>query len=289
MGNKSTGPAADAIPSSIITALSMLLTKRLFNRIRQINWNMILLELFIVFVGVYLAFLLGNYQEKKRIASEAEKIYTSLKVELEGIRFNFPQRAAYQRSRNVEWDSLWDQGGYAPLYQWRYIQPQYDFTTIEYALKAQGSTIVNFELYESLTELYQGIKRLEHQELLLTDIGMEYRNVPADSNMPTDELAIRNADNRLLFYKFIDLSKLRAEVLGELVTHANNSLQIIDNRLGKDDRRRIEMDLIRENLPRLIAGRDLPEAMIKKQIEQQFPSLRERDIRQLMEELPGDK
>ena len=268
-----------------LTTSYMLLTKRLFDRIRRVNWNIILLELFIVFVGVYLAFLLSNYQEEKRINSEVNKIYTSLKLELEEIRFNFPQRAAYQRSLNEEWDSLYNSGNYPPLYTWRFIQPQYDFTTMEYALQAQGSAVINFELYESLTSLYQGIKRLEHLELLITEIGMAYRNVPAELGMNQEELTARHADNRLLFFRFKDLSGLRANELERMVDHTQTSLDIINARLGSEKRKKIELQLLRDKLPLLLENSNLSVEMVKGLIHQQFPDLKDRDVERVLSEL----
>lgn len=263
----------------------MLLTKRLLNRIRKINWNIILLELFIVFVGVYLAFLLSNYQENKRIEAEANKIYTSLKKELENIRFNFPQRAVYQRSLNVRWDSLWKNNEFPPLYDWRYIQPQYDFTTMEYALQAQSSSIVNFELYESLTNLYQGVKRLEHIEMLITDIGTQCNNVATTFGLSEEEVARRRTDNQLLFYRFKDLSVLRAKELEYLVPHAESSLEIINARLGREKQREIEINLLQDYLPELLKEANLPPERLRMLIQKQFPMLRERDVTAVVEEI----
>lgn len=263
----------------------MLLTKRIYNRIKKINWNIILLELFIVFVGVYLAFLLSNYQENNRIEAEANKIYTSLKKELENIRFNFPQRAAYQSSLNQRWDTLWSNSEFPPLYDWRYIQPQYDFTTMEYALQAQSSSIVNFELYESLTSLYQGVKRLEHIESLITDIGAKCYNVSTTFGLSEAEIARRRTDNQLLFYRFKDLSVLRAKELEYLVPHAESSLEIINARLGREKRKEIELDLLREYLPELLKDANIPKEKLKVLIQKQFPTLKEGDVMPIVDEI----
>lgn len=262
----------------------MVLFKKFFKRIQQFKWNIILLELFIVFVGVYLAFLLNNYQENQRIGREADKIYTSLKVELERIRIDFPGQAAYQRSVNMEWDSLWENEIYGSFYEWRYIQPQYDFTTLEYALRAQESSIVDFELYESLTKLYRHVKQLEHIELLITDLGLRYRNVPADSRMNEDELATRHADNRMSFYKFRDLAQLRAGALDRMAGLAESGLAIINAKLGNKKRKQIEKRLLAEHLHRLVPQRDIPAEAIVQEVVKLFPALTPKEAHELVAE-----
>ena len=71
-----------------------------------IKWQLVVVELIIVFVGVYLAFFLNSLQEEKYIQQESEKIWSSLKIELEGIRLAFLVWADNQEEQNMVWDSL---------------------------------------------------------------------------------------------------------------------------------------------------------------------------------------
>ena len=48
----------------------------------KINWQTLLVELLVVFIGVYLAFLLNNFQENQKAKNEEHKVMTSLKKSL---------------------------------------------------------------------------------------------------------------------------------------------------------------------------------------------------------------
>ena len=78
--------------------------RKLFNVGDKAKW--LLLELLIVFVGVYLAFLFQSYAEQAKIDKEKEKVLVSLKLELEEFRTSFPRFAEYQEGMVNEWDSL---------------------------------------------------------------------------------------------------------------------------------------------------------------------------------------
>ena len=63
----------------------MFLTK-FFKRLSgviEIKWQFVVVELFIVFIGVYLAFSLNNHQQEQYVKKEGEKVWSSLKLELE--------------------------------------------------------------------------------------------------------------------------------------------------------------------------------------------------------------
>lgn len=263
----------------------MLLIKKLFKQIQQINWRVILLELFIVFVGVYLAFLLSTFKEKQRTRKEADKILTSLKMELEEIRYDFPGRAVYQRSRDAEWDSLWNKNEVGPFYNWRFIQPQYDFTTIEYALNTRETSIIDFTLYDRLTKLYQDIRQLQEYEVRITDISFHFKNIPSNLDKSSEEYMTRRADNRFLFFKFMNLSEMRGKSLDRIATLATNCLEVIDQKLGQRKRLAIEKDIIREQV-KLSANskKPLPPKILLEEIIKTFPHLSEGEIMAIIEE-----
>ncbi|MEZ5041294.1 MAG: hypothetical protein R2828_15460 [Saprospiraceae bacterium] len=247
----------------------------------QIKWRVLLLELFIVFIGVYLAFILNNYQESQRIKVEGEKIWSSLKLELEGIRLAFPGWAYFQEKQNEKWDSLFQIKEVDQFFTWRYIQPQYDFTTLEYAIATRESKIVDFDLYHNLTKLYQTVQQLEHIENLMTEIGLRYKNIPP--SMPTDsqEYHQLSAENLLNFYRFIDFSKMRASNLKRIVDLSNDLLLIINKKLGKKQQVRLEKNYIQKQIVAKFSK--APADLIKKEIQASFPHFTESEILSIYE------
>lgn len=251
---------------------------------KKIGWNIILLELFIVFIGVYLAFLLSNFRDNQHTQQEADRILTSLKVELEAIRYQFPGRADYQRDLNTEWDSIWNAVSYNDFYNWRYIQPQYDFTTLEYALNTRENAIIDFTLYDKLTDIYQTIQQLSEVETRITDIGFQYRNIPDGLDQESQEYRIRRADNRLLFYKFRMLGESRANNLNWIAEKAVEALAVVDNKLRPKKREAIELDILASRLPNIDPEKEYPVSFIYKEVTSFFPALDTIKIKQTLEE-----
>ncbi|MEL7118970.1 MAG: hypothetical protein AAFO07_06000, partial [Bacteroidota bacterium] len=175
----------------------MPLLQRISQFLTQRRFQAILLELVIVFIGVYLAFLLNSYQENQKSQKEADKILSTLKIELEYFRIQFPGRATYQYDERMKWDSLAKEDSYIQFYNWRYVQPQYDYSILEYALNTQENSIVDFELYTSLSQLFERIKQLENMEITITNIGLEYRDV---SNRITNIEELKSFRERVQFF-----------------------------------------------------------------------------------------
>lgn len=240
-----------------------------------IKWQLVLVELVIVFVGVYLAFFLNSIQEEKYIQQESDKIWSSLKIELEGIRLAFPLWAEGQAEQNVEWDSLYAKEEIAKFYTWRYIQPQYDFTTIQYAIESREGNIVDFDMYKRLTTLYRYIQQLEHSENLMTEVGMRYKNIPngIDKNQ---EYWVLFAENKFLFYKFIDFSKMRVGSLKRIAKLSEDLLDIINQKLGAERQRVLEKEFIQQQI--VLVGSNAPKEVLRARINENFPNLSDADI-----------
>lgn len=245
----------------------------------QIKWQLVVLELCIVFIGVYLAFLLNSHQQEQYVKQEGEKVWSSLKLELEGIRFSFPIWAEFQNSQNEKWDSLFAIQEVGKFYTWRYIQPQYDFTTIEYAISTRESSIVNFDMYKQLTELNQNIQMLRHSEELMTETGFKYKNIHSKLPKTSKEYLQLTADNRLHFYKFIDFSKVRVNIMNRIVLSVIDLLEIIDEKLGPEKSLELEKSFIQKQII-LLADNATPEEILER-TKEVFPDLSDQQMKNI--------
>lgn len=240
-----------------------------------IKWQLVLVELIIVFTGVYLAFFLNSMQEDKYIQQESEKIWSSLKIELEGIRLAFPVWAEHQTEQNVEWDSLFAIEEIGNFYTWRYIQPQYDFTTIQYAIDSREGSIVDFDMYKRLTVLYQNIQQLEHSERLMTEVGLRYKNIPSGMDK-NQEYWVLFGENKFLFYKFLDFSKMRAGILMRITKLSAELLDIINQKLGSERQKKLEKEFIQQQI--VAVGVNATKEVLQTRIKENFPYLSDADI-----------
>lgn len=182
-----------------------------------------ILDLTIVITGVSVAFLLNSWNEAKKEHSERTKVLTSLRTELQSVKKYFPEWADYQQDRLQEWDSLKRLGQLADFYNYRYIQPQYNYEILSYALETRNSDIVDFRLHEQLMKIYNSIKRLEQAEIYMTEVALQYQ--PGLSNGGDPILQARNA---FLFSRFIVFGRDRANILKIVAELTEETLPMLE-------------------------------------------------------------
>ncbi len=218
--------------------------RRLFKIDNKTKW--IFIELFAIFFGVYLAFLLQNYSENIKISKEREKVLVSLKLELESFRTGFPGFAEYQLGKTKEWDSLLSENQALEYYSWRYLEPQYNFRVIEYALNQKGTDIINFSLYEELSHLFGRIKQLEHAERLMTEFAGRHKLILSSFKKDDPIYLERSADNRFNFFKFISFAKDRAGAMAAIADESAITLERINTELGAEKVREVEIGMLKK-------------------------------------------
>lgn len=216
--------------------------RKLFKIGDKVKW--LFLELLIVFIGVYLAFLLQSYAEGKKMYKEKEKVLVGLKLELEVFRTSFNSFADFQKVKVDEWDSLFALEKVASYYNWRYIEPQYNFMIIEYALDQKGTDIVNFDLYDKISMLYGEIKKLEHVERLMTNLGMRYNLISGSLDENSQEALNMKAENRFTFFKFKGFASDRVGMLRRVASASSEILEEINEQLGPTKTREVDAMLV---------------------------------------------
>lgn len=237
----------------------------------------LLLELVVVFLGVYLAFLFQSYSEQRKIDAETEKVLIGLKEDLEYFRIYFPDYAG--SSQVEEWRELLSNEKYSNFSTWRFIQPQYDYIAIEYALDSDAD-VINYELNSSIAEIYQELKKLEHAELLLTEIAMNYQAAP--EKMKGNEMVeLAHQNNFLNFRRFTDRYSDRAGIMIRVADMSANLLPKINEQFSKKELKTIELNLIKKNVT--ITNDEEVEFFVNV-LKQFFPNLSEEEIRTTLEE-----
>jgi hypothetical protein len=182
-----------------------------------------ILDLLIVITGVSVAFVLNNWNENKKEHAERVKVLTSLRTELQIVKKYFPEWATYQQDRLQEWDSLKQLGQLADFYNYRYIQPQYNYEIVSYALETRNSNIIDFRLHEQLMKIYNSIKRLEQAEIYMTEIALQYQPLSTDHGDP-----VLQARNAFLFSRFIVFGRDRAQILKLVADLTDETLPMLE-------------------------------------------------------------
>lgn len=256
--------------------------RKLFKVGKNLKW--ILLELFVVFVGVYMAFLFQQYAENQKLAQERDKVLISLKYELDDFRTGFPRYANFQAEKNLEWDSLFAAREVGDFYNWRYLEPQYNYKIIEYALNQKGTDVVSFELYDQLSKLHSFIKRLEHAERMMTEHGQLYRNIAQSWSKESMEYQTRNADNRFNFFKFRIAAQDRTGNLRRIALMSEEVVKMINEDLGPKKTKASEIKMMHDYL-----DADLGEDFVREMFNDYFDNFSPEEIDGLIEEWKSSK
>ena len=252
--------------------------RKLFKIGDKAKW--LFLELLVVFIGVYLAFLFQSYAEGNKMDKEKEKVLVGLKLELEEFRTSFNRFADFQENKVKEWDSLFTINKVANYYGWRYIEPQYNFMIIEYALDLKGTDVVDFDLYDGLSKIYGEIKKLEHTERLMTELGMKYNLISGSIDPLSQEAKNLNAENRFHFFKFKGFARDRVGILRRAAKHSESLLEVINSDLGPENIRKVEYRLLEKYL---VGGAEME--IIREVFEEFFPHYSREMFDELVEEI----
>jgi hypothetical protein len=192
--------------------------------LKKINLKPLLtpvVDLCIVIIGVSVAFLLNSYNEQKKEERERQKVLASLEMELNTIIEYFPTMATYQTAMAEKWDSLLVKDTIADFYNYYYLQPQYNYSIIEYAIESRNGNIVNFTLHQKLLKLYKRIKMLEQSEIHMTNLALQYQAVGHNKKV--------SPQNLFLFNRFIFFARSRALGLTHVNELALETLPLVKN------------------------------------------------------------
>lgn len=216
--------------------------RKLFKVGDKLRW--LVLELVIVFIGVYLAFLFQSYNEQKKQDREKEKVYSALKYELEYFRTMLPGRSTHMRGVWRDLRKEYQAGEYSDFSDWRFIEPQYEYKIVEYAISSDNTELVDFRLYNQLQRLYSTIKRLEHAERLMMTMAQRYKPLPTKVPDAHPEVRTRIADNYHVFGRLILFMRDRANNLALVARESAKCLETINQLMDPETRKKVETELL---------------------------------------------
>ena len=234
----------------------------------------LVLELIIVFLGVYLAFLFQNYSANKQVETEQTKVLIGLKEDLEYFRLFFPGFSSNAERLVQNWNEVYSSNSYADFSTWRFIQPQYDYSALEYALNADAD-IIDYELNSIIAEVYQELQKLRHTELLITEIAMSFQAVPTTGS-EQGAIAMIEAQNLQKFRMFIDRSVDRHRIISRIAEISNKVIPSINERFDVEELKAIELELIAKQIK--LSGITQVDEYLPLLL-QYFPNLNEEEIR----------
>lgn len=252
--------------------------RKLFSSKNKLLW--VLVDLLIVIIGVYCAFLIQQSAEQRKDNESRDRVLTALKFEVETFRFTMSGIRRSMIARTERLGKIQAEGSYSDFSKFRFIEPQYDYQAVEYALKLQNIAIVDFALTETLQTLWVQIKRIEHVEQLLTATSEKYRSIPQGLDQKSNEFQLLWSENIDHFGWYIFYMNDRASVAEQVGLASTDALEVINEQLGEEKRIALEYEIIRKYIHR-IADSEEEAAGLGKVF---YPHLPEEEIRSIYRE-----
>jgi len=256
--------------------------RKIFSSDNKFVW--VIIDLFIVIIGVYCAFLIQSYAEDERTEKEKDKVYTALKYELEIFRFSASEVALDVQSNIPNWEQKISNEVYFDFSDVRFIEPQYQYQIIEHSINIENSAIIDFELYDALQNLYVEIKKVEHTEQLLTEVAMKYHLIPEKLNANSKEAMLLSYENFNNFKRYVLFTRDRGSIMERIVFNSRKVLEILNARIDPVKRKNIERDLMKLGMPDF-PNKNVAVGMAKKF----FPNWSEEEITEIYNQVHGTK
>ncbi len=148
----------------------------------RVPFGLLLLELLIVFVGVYLAFLLAEFQEQKQRERSFQRIVQILDVGLERYAQAFGAMAQYHDRENTAIRDALAAGQLPSFGDVYYPAPQYPMDVIDYIATEEAFRVFDVAYYTELIAFSNGVQRLMYIEEKLVQAAERYQPLPAEDD-----------------------------------------------------------------------------------------------------------
>ncbi len=151
-------------------------------RLRALSGPALLAELVIVFLGVYLAFLLSNFQAEKQEAADRTRVLTLIQLGVRQYGELFAGMAEYHENANATFREELASGTIPDYGETIFLAPQYPIEAIRYILTNASYDLFNIDVYVPLIEYLSRIQRLMYVEEKLVELSERYMPLPPPSD-----------------------------------------------------------------------------------------------------------
>lgn len=200
------------------------------------GWKQFSLELIVVFIGVYAAFLLSNRQIEQREERKAEKVVSMMKYGIDRYQELFTGFVVYHEKYNAQFKSQLENGTIPYYGDMVYPQPQYPIDVITEVLTKESYQMFTMDIYLPLIQFTNGVERMMSVERRLEEIASLYRPLPNPASSNYNDEKINQIQLAKRFYIFLEMRKKIAFSLAKYAEEISAQLEHIeDYTLNKED------------------------------------------------------
>lgn len=197
---------------------------RITEIVKRLDFVAIAVELLIVFIGVYLAFLLAQFDQGRRMDERRDRVLGLLKEGVVYYEELFSGFVLYHDSHNASFREDLDKGVIQDYADQTYVAPQYPIEVVNYLITSESFDVFDAELYLPLTSYANALERIMYVEEKLTELAEGFNPAAASSDDPV--LRESQLQNAARYLRYMDL---RRSISGELARKSSELLALIDD------------------------------------------------------------
>ena len=188
---------------------------RIKQKFSSLSFTSLFVEMVIVFMGVYLAFLLSNYQENRKVERESARVVALMQVGLDHYEGLFEGFAQLHETENAAFRDELNNGRIPEFWNRSYFPaPQYPIDVINFVLTKESYKVFAIDVYLPLTRFSNAMQRVMYVEEKLVTLGERYEPLP-DQNDPQYERVAKQ--QRILAEKYWRYLEIRKAISKEIV------------------------------------------------------------------------
>lgn len=200
--------------------------RRLTKNNKSISFAGLFLELVIVFSGVYLAFLLSNYQKDKQIAQEGERVIALVQVGIGQYQELFEGFALYHERVNTQFRTELENNTIPDFSRTFYPAPAYPIDVINFILTKESYEIFTLDVYVPLIEFANAVQQLMYVEEKLVMLSEKYEPIPSSNSQDYDRITNQQRHYAVLYLEYMEIRK---NIATRLSTRAKKLAELFEN------------------------------------------------------------
>ena len=193
---------------------------------KKISFIQLILDLIIVFIGVSLAFLFTNYQEKTKKEKETAQLLFLLNTGLNRYEKLFKGFISYHDDYNIHFNNQLESNEIPDIQGITFLSPAYPINAVS-LLTDQGYDVLGSNIYIALISFSNAMQRLTYIEQKLVAISEKSMGLSQEtfSTKTAYKQELKKWAAQYLIYL-----ELRKSVLNELLDKSSQLKKLIDDK-----------------------------------------------------------
>ncbi|WP_395373301.1 hypothetical protein [Marinicella sp. W31] len=187
--------------------------KRMKSGFKGFSLMSFLVDLIVVFIGVYLAFIFAEYQQDQQRHKETQKVIGLLQIGVSRLESSFNGAVGFHERFDENFSAQLEAEVIPHFGFQTYVAPQYPIDQIKYIITSESYDVFDLDLYVWLTEYSNAIQRIMYVEEKIVQMSDRYQPLPPESDPAYARIY---GQQMYLAKRYLQYMNMRGEISGQL-------------------------------------------------------------------------